>query len=252
MVSKQAVDEFERLDEELTVPAGQPRPILIIVMGPASCGKSTIGTDLAESLSLPFIDGDSLHPQSNIDKMSQGHPLTDDDRLPWLALIRSTAERECKSQFDEGNIRSRADGGVGRAGVIIACSALKKWYRDILRGEVEASPPGLNDLPQDKTKSPEHPFYPPNHPDIPATSNLQTLFLYCYGSPEVLQKRIAARKGHFMGAQMLVSQLATLEDPRGEGGVTWVDIDQPPEKVAADAVKRIRALVDEQVSQKDP
>jgi gluconokinase len=55
-------------------------------------GKSTIGAQLSKSLHLPFIDGDTLHPQSNIDKMSKGIPLSDDDRLPWLALIRSTGE----------------------------------------------------------------------------------------------------------------------------------------------------------------
>lgn len=62
---------------------------------PASfSGKSTIGSNLSEALNVPFLDGDSLHPQSNVDKMSQGIPLTDDDRLPWLALIRSTGERD--------------------------------------------------------------------------------------------------------------------------------------------------------------
>jgi carbohydrate kinase (thermoresistant glucokinase family) len=111
-------------------------------------GKSTIGNDLSEALSLPFIDGDSLHPQSNIDKMSRGVPLTDDDRLPWLALIRSTAERVCKDAWEKNRdqIKSREEGGLGRPGVVIACSALKKWYRDILRGEVEALPPPKHDL----------------------------------------------------------------------------------------------------------
>jgi gluconokinase len=113
-----------------------------------SSGKSTIGNDVAESLSIPFIDGDSLHPQSNIDKMSSGIPLTDDDRLPWLALIRSTAERVCKEEWEKhgGNMKSVDDGGIGRAGVVIACSALKKWYRDILRGDVSAIPPPVDDL----------------------------------------------------------------------------------------------------------
>lgn len=111
-------------------------------------GKSTVGSDVAEALSIPFIDGDSLHPQSNIDKMSGGIPLTDDDRLPWLALIRSTAERVCKEEWEkhDGKMKSIEDGGIGRAGVVIACSALKKWYRDILRGDVEAIPPPVDDL----------------------------------------------------------------------------------------------------------
>lgn len=80
--------------------------------------------------------------------MSAGHPLNDDDRLPWLALIRSTAERICRDEWNDQGfpIKSAAEGGIGRPGVVIACSALKKWYRDILRGEVEASPPGKGDL----------------------------------------------------------------------------------------------------------
>lgn len=63
-----------------------------------SSGKSTIGQQTADALKLPFIDGDSLHPKSNVDKMSNGIPLTDDDRLPWLALIRSTGESSSDSQ----------------------------------------------------------------------------------------------------------------------------------------------------------
>lgn len=80
--------------------------------------------------------------------MSSGTPLTDEDRLPWLALIRSTAERVCKEQSDkvEEKNRSVEDGGLGRAGVVIACSALKKWYRDILRGTVKADPSPAEDL----------------------------------------------------------------------------------------------------------
>lgn len=109
-------------------------------------GKSTVGNDIATRLSLPFIDGDTLHPASNIAKMSAGHPLDDNDRLPWLALIRSTAERICKEQYESRGHDGLNSIGQGRAGVVIACSALKRWYRDILRGEVEAIPPPVNDL----------------------------------------------------------------------------------------------------------
>lgn len=105
-------------------------------------GKSTIGQALASDLEIPFIDADDLHPASNVAKMSAGTPLTDEDRLPWLALIRSTAERVCREQWEKGEISTV----FGRPAVVIACSALKKWYRDILRGEVEANPPKENDL----------------------------------------------------------------------------------------------------------
>ena len=101
---------------------------------------------------MPFIDGDTLHPHSNVQKMAAGHPLNDDDRLPWLALVRSTAERVCKEKWDNGEVISKADGGLGRAGVVIACSALKRWYRDILRGEVDALPPPVDDLVRPATR----------------------------------------------------------------------------------------------------
>lgn len=220
--------EEELLDEEsfgLTVPLGAPRPALIIVMVSISpghprilaetmpfcrvqhhgmstrravhfppahsfvgSGKSTIGLSLSKALSIPFIDGDSLHPKSNVEKMSKGTPLTDADRLPWLALIRATAERVCREEWVQaerdyagvGGAAAAADdlagdasiaemaeyefgegwkwrnagkddhhhirASLGRPAVIIACSALKKWYREILRGNVEAEPPTASDL----------------------------------------------------------------------------------------------------------
>jgi gluconokinase len=146
-------------------------------------GKSTIGMSLAQSLSLPFIDGDTLHPKTNVEKMTAGTPLTDTDRLPWLALIRSTAERICREEWinqkrslfgvlgsgeegslsretediagmaewefgegwkwrhaveEEGSSRQRS---LGRPAVVMACSALKKSYREILRGSVEVDLP---------------------------------------------------------------------------------------------------------------
>ncbi|WWC59263.1 uncharacterized protein I303_101813 [Kwoniella dejecticola CBS 10117] len=225
---------------DLTIPVAEPEPVLIIVMGPASCGKSTVGSDLATSLNLPFIDGDSLHPASNIAKMSSGIPLTDDDRLPWLALIRSTAERKCKEEYERcgGKFKTFEQGGIGRAGIVIACSALRKWYRDILRGEVEANPPPEHDLP------PSHSIANTEHKvSHPATTALQTYFVYCDGTPELLASRIAARKGHFMGKQMLESQLATLENPKGEKGVIAVDISKAPKEVGEQATQGIRKIL---------
>ncbi|MEN5277093.1 gluconokinase [Brucella sp. TWI432] len=86
----------------------------IIVMGVSGSGKSTVGERLAEALHLPFLEGDSLHPQSNVDKMVAGIPLQDDDRWPWLDLI---AERLA----------------TGESGIIISCSSLKRSYRERLR-----------------------------------------------------------------------------------------------------------------------
>jgi gluconokinase len=93
---------------------------LIVVMGVAGSGKSTIAAGLAERLGVDFIEGDSLHPQVNVQKMASGHPLTDEDRWPWLEAIGDRVEAE------------RAAG----IGVVVSCSALKHVYRDCLRKRV--------------------------------------------------------------------------------------------------------------------
>ncbi|RKE86113.1 gluconokinase [Rhizobium sp. AG855] len=92
-------------------------PTAIIVMGVSGCGKSSVGADLAALLGLPFIEGDALHPEANVDKMAAGTPLTDEDRWPWLTIIGETmAGALAKGQ-----------------GIVVSCSALKKIYRDHLR-----------------------------------------------------------------------------------------------------------------------
>ncbi|MGP4805954.1 gluconokinase [Agrobacterium cavarae] len=88
----------------------------IIVMGVSGCGKSTVGAELAEELGMPFQEGDRLHPKANVEKMSAGTPLTDEDRWPWLDLVGA----ELRQGYEAG-------------GVVISCSALKKSYRDRLR-----------------------------------------------------------------------------------------------------------------------
>lgn len=93
------------------------QPMLVVVMGVSGSGKSTVGVVLADRLGVPFIDGDDLHPQSNVDKMHAGIPLTDADRRPWLARIgRALAEHEA-------------------TGLVIVCSALKRAYRDAILAE---------------------------------------------------------------------------------------------------------------------
>ncbi len=87
----------------------------IIVMGVSGCGKSSIGERLAAHLSLPYVEGDSLHPATNIAKMSAGIPLDDEDRWPWLEIIGNRLE------------------GARETGIVISCSALKRIYRDRLR-----------------------------------------------------------------------------------------------------------------------
>lgn len=89
----------------------------VIVMGVSGCGKSSVGAALADRLRLPFIEGDVLHPETNVAKMAAGTPLTDEDRWPWLTVIG-----ECM-----------ADALERGEGIVVSCSALKKIYRDHLR-----------------------------------------------------------------------------------------------------------------------
>lgn len=129
----------------------------IIVMGVSGSGKSSVGEALAERIGVAFVDADDLHPESNVAKMSQGEPLTDDDRWPWLRLVG----RELAEASD---------------GMVIACSALKRSYRDA----IDDVAPG-------------------------------TVFVHLHGEEELLAERIGGRQNHFMPSTLLASQLATLE-----------------------------------------
>ncbi|MCH4544411.1 gluconokinase [Rhizobium changzhiense] len=93
------------------------RPHAIIVMGVSGCGKSSVGEKLAEALRLAFVEGDALHPTANVEKMSKGIPLTDEDRMPWLDRIGEGI----KASLEKGE------------GIIVSCSALRRLYRDRLR-----------------------------------------------------------------------------------------------------------------------
>lgn len=134
---------------------------IFIVMGVSGTGKTTIGRLLSETYNYPFFDGDDYHPQENIEKMSSGKPLNDDDRRGWLESLNELAHQHLRS------------------GAVIACSALKEKYREILRKGIE------ND----------------------------TCFIYLNGSFEQIKKRLETRKGHFMSAVLLQSQFDTLEEP---------------------------------------
>jgi gluconokinase len=149
---------------------------LIVVMGVSGCGKSTVGTLMAEKLELPFVDGDDLHPPENVDRMKAGVSLNDETRRPWLAAICECAE----SHF------------VNNQSVIIACSALKKIYREQLRS---VSKP--------------------------------VQFVFLNGTKKLIAQRLSEREGHFMPESLLDSQFADLENPVGEDGVVEVAIDEP-------------------------
>lgn len=176
-------------------------------------GKTTLGSALAQVLDFPYVEGDEIHPKSNIAKMSSGIPLTDEDREPWLALIRKTAEEKTiGKRVDE----QCSDGESKRVvGVVITCSALKEHYRNILRGKAKSR------LETSISTSSE--------PSSQATSltlpDLPTYFVFITGPRELLYDRLEKRPGHFMKASMLDSQLATLEIPDGEEGVVTVSME---------------------------
>lgn len=159
----------------------------LIIMGVQGSGKSTIGAALAERLNVTFIDGDDLHPRANKEKMASGHPLTDEDRVPWLKRIGETIEEGLR------------DGRI----TIVACSALKRWYRELLRSSA---------------------------PEI--------VFVHLTGEKELLADRIAKRSHQFMPTTLLDSQIETLEPlAEWERGIV-VSIDQTPAAIV-DEVSRI-------------
>jgi gluconokinase len=129
--------------------------MIVVVMGVSGAGKTTVGKALAEAMGWPFVEGDELHPPANVEKMRRGEPLDDADRAPWLEKI---AER----------MRGMKDG-------VVACSALKRAYRDRLRVREDVR------------------------------------FVLLEVPRAVLDERLARRRGHYMPASLLPSQLATLE-----------------------------------------
>lgn len=156
-------------------------------MGPAGSGKSTVGKLLAEKLSWSFADGDDFHSPANIEKMSRGIALTDEDRIPWLQRI---LEAILQWQVQGHN-------------VVLACSALKRSYRDLL---------GIH-------------------------SNDQNVKLvYLKGSYNLLLQRLRSRKGHYMTEQLLASQLADLEEP---ADALAIDASLSPEAIVSEIRARL-------------
>ena len=151
----------------------------VVVMGVAGCGKTTVAEELAARLGWPVADADDFHSPANVAKMRAGTPLTDEDRWPWLENIRDWL--------------TGADGDV-----VVTCSALRRAYRDVLRGgRVGQGEPRVR-------------------------------FVHLHGTRELLADRMGARQGHFMPLTLLDSQLDTLEplEPDEDGLV--VDIDATP------------------------
>ncbi|KAF8957031.1 hypothetical protein BGZ46_002270 [Entomortierella lignicola] len=156
--------------------------------------------------------------------MASGHPLTDEDRYPWLEIIRSKAEQVCADQQLQQQDYSVNSTQPKRYGIVIACSALKQVYRDILRGKKSISQVSQ----QLETSNP---------------GTLPTYFVYLKGSRECLLQRMKMRKGHFMKSNMLDSQLETLESPEGEEGVVVVRVEDTTEEQVRSASEGLSNFV---------
>jgi len=163
-------------------------PCALILMGVAGSGKSTIAEGVASRLGWHYADGDTFHPASNIAKMSAGIPLTDEDRWPWLQAIADEIDRICAAG-------ERA---------VVACSALKRAYRDVL---------------------------------VHGRADVRIVFLD--GTKQLIADRLSQRKGHFMPAGLLDSQFKTLERPGADERPVTVSIDAPVAAIVADIVRQL-------------
>jgi 6-phosphogluconolactonase len=164
--------------------------MIVVVIGVAGSGKSTIGPMLARAMSCEFLEGDSLHPPANIEKMSRGTPLDDDDRGPWLSAIHSII----------------ADADKRGVSLVVACSALKQSYREILSSGVF--------------------IRGPHDADYASWGGIN--WVYLKASKEILRRRLQERTTHFMKAGMLDSQLDAFEEP---SNAIVIDAAAPPDAI---------------------
>jgi len=159
--------------------------MIVIVMGVVGAGKTTIGSLLAQQLGWEFADADDYHPRANVEKICNGIPLTDEDRTPWLQLLRKAIIGWSSSNKS----------------VVLACSALKREYRQTLQAA----------------------------PDV--------RFVYLYGPEEVIADRLRSRHGHYADARILESQLADLEEP---AQAVKISIEASPEQIVREIRKELR------------
>ncbi len=164
-------------------------PQAVVVMGVCGCGKSTVGERLARELGALYIEGDAFHPAANVARMAAGIALTDEDRQGWLEALAAQLAA------------ARRDG----RSVVLACSALKRRYRDALRQ-------GAPDL----------------------------RVVHLHGERDMLAARVATRPGHYMPASLLDSQLATLEAPQDDERAITLDAGTPTETLVQRALAQLQ------------
>jgi gluconokinase len=153
--------------------------VILIVFGVSGAGKTTIGKLLAEELGWRFLEADDFHPPSNVEKMRSGDPLTDEDRWPWLERLRDQITRTIAAQ---GN-------------AVLACSALKRVYRERLRVSDDVK------------------------------------FVFLHGNYKLIEKQLQRRRGHFMNPALLKSQFTDLEEPSLADGAVTVELGRSPQEL---------------------
>jgi gluconokinase len=162
---------------------------VVVMMGVSGSGKTTIAGELGKRTGWILLEGDGFHPPENIAKMQAGVPLTDEDRWPWLRAIAAAV--------DASRVRGES--------AIVACSALKRAYRDILIG---------------------------GRPDV--------VLVYLQGSYELIRQRMAARHGHFMPPALLDSQFVALEEPTPDEHAIIVQVGQTPNAIVDEIMHQLR------------
>jgi len=158
--------------------------MIVVLMGPTGAGKTTVGRLLAEHLGWEFVDGDTFHPAANVERMKQGIPLEDSDRLPWLQAIGGRIKQWI------GDHRN----------VVLACSALKRIYRE----QLSAGP--------------------------------EVKLVYLKGTYEEIYQRLSLRTGHFATQQLLASQFAVLEEP---SDAVTIEVSRSPEEIVDEICRRL-------------
>ncbi len=157
---------------------------VIVLMGVSGSGKTTIGRLLSAELGWKYYEGDDFHPLANVEKMRSGIPLDDSDRKPWLEILRQLI-RSCLEQGDS---------------TVLACSALKKSYRELL------------------------------------LIDERVVLIYLKGNYELIQQRLIERRDHFMNTTLLDTQFATLEEPKAD---IQVDVSLSPAEIVKSIRKRL-------------
>jgi gluconokinase len=167
--------------------------VIVIVFGVSGAGKTTVGELLAHELDWHFLEADDFHPASNIEKMRTGYPLTDEDRAPWLERLREQIKRSL----------------AARENAVLACSALKRKYRERLR------------------------------------VNNEVKLVFLRGSYAVIAEQLRHRRGHFFDPALLKSQFDDLEEPQRDEGVLTIQLGRTPEEIVQEIKAKLHLVTNE-------